>query len=510
MCGVVMRRRFAALSEDLEQRLVLSVSPLSPRGLRAVETQLTQEPQPEISEDATPTRNTELRDVRVVESTSTQSPVIEVVEARPPAVITSVEPDVVVVDDAPVAVAETRPVTEVVDTRPVDEITDAEIAEVDEIVTRTQETLDSIKDVAKQLIVELDQRTDTARVETQTEVVFEAWPEDVTPDREPTVARIADVVSDADLTAANDSSSDVRSMVQGPTAPVTNIASEDVTLGDRLLESLLPEDPTKTDTPQLHNSESSEPTDAESIILLSNLDTPATSDSKPTELPEHTLDPMGMLLAQSPNSQGTPQNHDHHHHGADVADNDAIASLVRSMTAAIGNGGIDVDVAAASGIPLAALAGLLTIAKVGRKGVAEVDRVAKDASLDAMSLWDLRTGRDRRHGTHSKTESQAQSRRQKFPAKQLLPLDQPDVSDAFAMSVMGAVSPDDFSMVPMMPVGQESAGDDIDSNTGELVATTIAAGTVAGGVVAQRKLSKGKNAADAQPSLAFTGTTLVR
>jgi hypothetical protein len=92
-------------------------------------------------------------------------------------------------------------------------------------------------------------------------------------------------------------------------------------------------------------------------------------------------------------------------------------------------------------------------------------------------------------------------------------LAQPDISDAFVMSLMDSVEPDAFAMSPMLPARQP----DDDSSDSELdfspsmklaAAGALIGGTaVAGNTLSNRRGSKAKRPARA--IVRYTGTTVV-
>jgi len=87
-------------------------------------------------------------------------------------------------------------------------------------------------------------------------------------------------------------------------------------------------------------------------------------------------------------------------------------------------------------------------------------------------------------------------------------LSQPDISEAFAMSLMQSVGEDAFVLSPM-PSGDELPNDDSEDSSLSLELVAFGAATVAGGAFAGRSRSS-KRQERVRPTIDYSETTLPR
>ena len=216
--------------------------------------------------------------------------------------------------------------------------------------------------------------------------------------------------------------------------------------------------------------------------------------------------------------------------------------------------------------PFFALAGAFTFAAVGRKGTADANkffRPTTDERFEAVSFFasDLASGVQRllRYSDLSRISSsavaakplgQAQGRNNhslfeligrrwwrdrrrpesgsrfgrglqrrtggnSVPTQAPVndsPLAQPDISDAFVMSLMDSVEPDAFVMSPLPPAQRPDNDSSEDGSKLSLSMKVVAAGAAAGTVAAGSALANRRGAAGkrpARPGIRYTGTTIV-
>ena len=170
-----------------------------------------------------------------------------------------------------------------------------------------------------------------------------------------------------------------------------------------------------------------------------------------------------------------------------------------------------------SSVPYVALAGGFSLVAVGRKGVTEAD--AFEADDPGVGSWnpDRRSGRttDRRRfrwfgfttkDRRSRPSGEVSQERPVWNSKQNL--SQPDISEAFAMSLMQTVGEDAFVLSPM-PWSDELPNDDSEDSSLSLELVAVGAATVAGGAFAGRSRSS-KRQKPVRPKIDYSGTTRPR
>ena len=152
----------------------------------------------------------------------------------------------------------------------------------------------------------------------------------------------------------------------------------------------------------------------------------------------------------------------------------------------------------------AGVAGVLSLMAFGRKGLGDADRLS--ASL--RGLFDVRDWKPSRSLSRRRQKSlpgQSTSRKEAVavaPAN----LAEPELSDAFLMSVAVPVNPQSFAMSSIPADGDGSNGDDSDLTT----TTAVVAATAAAGGWAARRNSTGAKQQSSRPQIEFGGTTFTR
>jgi hypothetical protein len=168
-----------------------------------------------------------------------------------------------------------------------------------------------------------------------------------------------------------------------------------------------------------------------------------------------------------------------------------------------------------SSAPYVALAGGFSLVAVGRKGLTEGD--AFEADDPGVGTWrsDRRSGRptDRRRFRWFGFATKDRRSRPSGEVSQERPnsrqnLSEPDISEAFAMSLMQSVGEDAFVLSPM-PSSDELPNDDSEDSSLSLELVAAGAATVAGGAFAGRSRN-GKRQKRVRPTIDYSGTTLPR
>lgn len=195
-----------------------------------------------------------------------------------------------------------------------------------------------------------------------------------------------------------------------------------------------------------------------------------------------------------------------------------IASLTESVKSWLKFEGLEsgtVSTMTDSSVPYVALAGGFSLVAVGRKGLAEAD--AFEAEDTSVGVWkpDRRSGRvtDRRRfrwfgfATKDRRNRPSGEISQEEPTSKQN-LSEPDISEAFAMSLMESVDEDAFVLSPMS-TGDELPDDDSEDSSLSLELVAAGAATVAGGAFAGRSRSS-KRQKRVRPTIDYSGTTLPR
>lgn len=173
------------------------------------------------------------------------------------------------------------------------------------------------------------------------------------------------------------------------------------------------------------------------------------------------------------------------------------------------------DAAHQAQMPFFALAGAFTFASVARKGTEDANKLFRPMADERFESIGRRWWRDRRRletgsrsGRSSPRRASGTSVPSQFPVSDS-PLTQPDISDAFVMSLMNSVESDAFVMSPLQPDDHSS---EEDSQWSPSIKVAIAGAAIggtfaAGNALSQRRDSTGKRTA--RPIVRYTGTTVV-
>lgn len=152
---------------------------------------------------------------------------------------------------------------------------------------------------------------------------------------------------------------------------------------------------------------------------------------------------------------------------------------------------------------VAGVAGVLSLMAFGRKGLGDADRLP-GALRGLLDLRDWRPTRSSNRRRQKSLPGHPAGRKQ--PVAAPVSLDEPELSDAFLMSVAVPVNPQSFSMSSIPADGTGSNDNDSNVTTTTAVVGVTAA---AGGWAARRKSSSEKQK-PARPQIEFGGTTFTR
>lgn len=193
----------------------------------------------------------------------------------------------------------------------------------------------------------------------------------------------------------------------------------------------------------------------------------------------------------------------------------SLTESVKSWFSFEGLGSGTANTMADSSVPYVALAGGFSLVAVGRKGLTEADVFEADDPGVGLRKPDRRSGRvtDRRRfhwfgfATKDRRSRPSGEVSQERPTSKQN-LSEPDISEAFAMSLMQSVGEDAFVLSPM-PSSEELPSDDSDDSSLSLELISVGAATVAGGALAGRSRSS-KRQKRVRPTIDYSGTTLPR
>jgi hypothetical protein len=195
-----------------------------------------------------------------------------------------------------------------------------------------------------------------------------------------------------------------------------------------------------------------------------------------------------------------------------------IASLTESLKSWLNFEGLGSGTANTmfdSSAPYMALAGGFSLVAVGRTGFTDADVFEADDQSVGQWKSDRRSGRvtDRRRFHWFGFASKDRRNRPSGEVSQERPslkqnLSQPDISEAFVMSLIHSVSDDAFVLSPM-PTGDELPNDDSEDSSLSLELVTAGVATVAGGAYFRRS-QNGKRQTFVRPNIDYSGTTLPR
>lgn len=166
-------------------------------------------------------------------------------------------------------------------------------------------------------------------------------------------------------------------------------------------------------------------------------------------------------------------------------------------------------------VPFFALAGAFTFAAANRKGMADANKLFRPNTDERFELIGRRWWRDRRRsetGSWSGRSSLRRASGSSVPSQSPVsdsPLAQPDISDAFVMSLMDSVESEAFVMSPLRPDDHSS---EEDSHWSPSMKAAIAGAAVGGTFAAGSALSHHRGSIGkrpARPVVRYTGTTVV-
>ena len=194
---------------------------------------------------------------------------------------------------------------------------------------------------------------------------------------------------------------------------------------------------------------------------------------------------------------------------------DSLTESVKSWFNFEGLGSGTANTMSDSSVPYVALAGGFSLVAVGRKGLTEADAFEADDPGVGLRKPDRRSGRpvDRRRYRWFGFATKDRRSRPSGEVSQERPtsrqnLSEPDISEAFAMSLMQSVGEDAFVLSPM-PSGDELPNDDSEDSSLSLELVAAGAATIAGGAFAGRSRN-GKRQKRVRPTIDYSGTTLPR
>ena len=199
-----------------------------------------------------------------------------------------------------------------------------------------------------------------------------------------------------------------------------------------------------------------------------------------------------------------------------------LSSLASSVWSWLGLGdatNLAKDATSSTELPLVALAGMFTFATISRKGATDGRKFLPPITDERFELIQRRSWRERRRGENNSRAGRSWQRSFGRGASSPVPVDngptlaQPDISEAFVMSMLESVPPDAFVMSPILPA-HESEDDSPESESNlspsmKLVATGAVIGStaIAGNALANRRSTRAKR--PTRPAMRFTGTTVV-
>jgi hypothetical protein len=157
------------------------------------------------------------------------------------------------------------------------------------------------------------------------------------------------------------------------------------------------------------------------------------------------------------------------------------------------------------GLPAVTMASAISMLALSRKSVSDADRPKFDSAADWIAQLDRRWWRERQRGNNAQDRTRreaAKKQRQRVQSVESIDLSTPEISDSFVMALMAPIDPGAFQMDLI-------ESNDQDSLNASMIAATC--GAVAFG--ATKALSKGKRklaGASTAHSISNPGTTLVR
>jgi len=191
----------------------------------------------------------------------------------------------------------------------------------------------------------------------------------------------------------------------------------------------------------------------------------------------------------------------------------SLADSLKSWLSLEGFGAGTDGVMTDSGTPYVALAGGFSLVAVGRKGLSDSDAIESDDAGFGRWKPDRRSGRlsERRRfrwfGFATKDGCQRPVGEVHTERRSTPDLSDPDVSEAFVMSLMESVGNDAFVLSPM--AGQDESAEDVEDSSLSIELVAAGAATVVGGTcVARHRM--GRRQSLVRPTIDYSGTTLPR
>ena len=191
----------------------------------------------------------------------------------------------------------------------------------------------------------------------------------------------------------------------------------------------------------------------------------------------------------------------------------SLADSLKSWLSLEGFGAGTDGVMTDSGTPYVALAGGFSLVAVGRKGLSDSDAIESDDAGFGRWKPDRRSGRlsERRRfrwfGFATKDGRQRPVGEVHTERRSTPELSDPDVSEAFVMSLMESVGNDAFVLSPM--AGQDESAEDVEDSSLSIELVAAGAATVVGGTcVARHRM--GRRQSLVRPTIDYSGTTLPR
>lgn len=185
---------------------------------------------------------------------------------------------------------------------------------------------------------------------------------------------------------------------------------------------------------------------------------------------------------------------------------DALGNSTLSWFGMSGEGShVDVEPLAEQTASAAGVAGVLSLMAFGRKGLNDSDRLFSNG---LRGLLDLRDWRPTRSSNRRRQKGlPVHTTRKDAAVATAANLDEPEMSEAFLMSVAVPVSPESFAMSSIPADDDGSSGHDSQSTAAMAgVGVTVAAG----GWAARQKLGRRNQRQSRPPQMDFGGTTFTR
>lgn len=465
-----MRRRIRPATEDLEPRVVLSVGSLTPRTAEPpVEEPRSETPAEEPaaqSPDAGASGRTNLEPVAVTPAITTttpdDSPTSQPVDAPTDNVADRNEPTVVAIDAEPADVITVNP-------------------DALKKIARLKQQQNNVVDVRPTTgVVTQVPATDTETVNTQSDTEPDVRDDIVVRPVEPTAIDDADSRDDEVDTDLGDLT-DVRDVTDGEEIDSASTAVK--------LKSHHSSDAAETAV-----AEATVPNRTDSLVAAarervaleeSGLATKASAERDTGEASE--VDTLGTPSAVS---------------WIDSLHNSALSWFGTNTEAGPENERLAEHTASAAGV-----AGVLSLMAFGRRGMGDSERLFSGA---LRGLLDLRDWRPSRSTNRRRQKSVPNEPTRKEPVA-VAPenLDEPELSDAFVMSVAVPVNPNAFAM-SAIPADTDASGSDA-SESNVAATTAVVGATVAAGGFAARQRSGGRRSKPApRQQIDFGGTTFAR